>query len=363
MKIAFFNSTTFWGGGEKWHYETAVSFAAMNHQVYFFGNPQGRIYDKLKLHSTIKFMPVHLSNLSFLNPIKITQLTKVLKREQIEVIIINHPGDLKIAAHAAHKANVKRIIYRRGSAIPIKNRFLNRYIFKNWVTDILANSQATKKTILQNNPDLFPENKIKVIYNHIDTKEFLNRKFNTKIKRQNNELIIGNLGRLSYQKNQKFLIDLSKKLSENNIKHKIYIGGIGELEEQLKQYNKEQRTEQNVIFTGFETNVKDFLSGIDLFFLPSVWEGFGYVLAEAALCEKPCIAFDTNSMPELVLDNQNGFLIPENDLDEAVKKIKKLIKTPELINNLGQSGKEFVITNFSKDIILKQLQDYIFVSE
>jgi len=362
MKIAFFNSIVFWGGGEKWHYETAVSFAEMNHQVYFFGNPKGKIHEKLQSHHDIRFVPVNLSNLSFLNPFKVNRLAKILKKEQIEVIIINHPGDLKIAANAAHKAGVKRIIYRRGSAIPVKNKFLNRYIFKNWVTDILANSQATKATILQNNPDLFPKEKIKVIYNHIDVQEFLSRGSSPKITRNNDEIIIGNLGRLSYQKNQKFLIDLSKKLSQQHINHKIYIGGTGELEAELKQYNKEQNTEENVIFTGFETNVKNFLSGIDVFFLSSFWEGFGYVLAEANLCEKPCIAFNTNSMPELVIDNKNGFLITPNDLDEAVEKIKLFAQNPQLITEYGAYGKEFVLHNFSKEVIIQQLKEYILES-
>ncbi len=359
MKTAFFNSTKFWGGGEKWHYETAVNFAELNHQVYFFANANGKICEKIKSHKSIRFIPVNLSNLSFLNPFKISRLTKILKKEKIDVIIINHPGDLKIAANAAHKAGIKRIIYRRGSAIPVKNRFLNRYIFKNWVTDILANSQATKETILQNNPSLFPKDKIKVIYNYIDVQEFLDRESSPKISRKNDEIIIGNLGRLSYQKNQKFLIDLSKKLSEQHINHKIYIGGTGELEGELKHYNKEQKTEENVIFTGFETNIKDFLSGIDVFFLPSFWEGFGYVLAEANLCEKPCIAFNTNSMPELVKNNKNGFLISENNLNEAVEKIKLFIENPNLISEYGAYGKDFAIRNFSKEIIMQQLQDYI----
>lgn len=358
MKIAFFNSIKSWGGGEKWHYETAVNFAQMNHEVYFFGYPNGKIHEKLNAHSDIEFVPTKLSNLSFLNPIKLSQLIKQFKRRAIDTIVINHPGDLKIAAHAAHKAGIKRIIYRRGSAIPIKDKWLNRFIFKNWVTDVLANSQATKHTILQHNPNLFPQEKIKVIYNYIDVQAFLQSESITKICRKDNEIIIGNLGRLSYQKNQKFLIDLSKKLTQENISHKIYIAGIGELESELKAYNKEQKTEENVIFLGFETQVKNFLSGIDVFFLPSIWEGFGYVLAEANLCGKPCVVFDQNSMPELIKNQYNGFVIPPHDLDEAVDKIKTFIAHPELINTYGANGKEFVKEHFSKETIMKQLTDY-----
>lgn len=358
MKIAFFNSTKFWGGGEKWHYETALSFAEMGYEVYLFGNPKGKIFEKIKTHPEIHFIPVNLSNRSFLNPFKIYRLTKIFKREKIDLVIINHPGDLKIAANAAHKAGVKRVIYRRGSAVAVKDRFLNRYIFKHWVSDILANSQATKKTILENNPKLFPAEKIKVIYNYLDIPEFLNREAKQEFQRENNEIIIGNLGRLSFQKNQKFLIDLSKRLSEENIPHKIFIGGTGELKQELKQYNKDQKAEKNVIFTGFETQVKNFLTNIDIFFLPSIWEGFGYVLAEASLAQRPIIAFNISSNPELVVHNETGFLIEKNDLDDAVAKIK-LLRDEELRMKLGKNGLQYVQQNFGKKQIQEQLRSYI----
>src|SRR5690606_42159035 len=114
---------------------------------------------------------------SFLNPIKVQRLKRIVKQANLDTLIINLPNDLKIAAFAGKLAGVKKIIYRRGSAIPIRNSLMNRFTFKNWVTDVLANSQATKRTILQHNASLFPEDKIKVIYNPIDSEEFTRREY------------------------------------------------------------------------------------------------------------------------------------------------------------------------------------------
>lgn len=58
---------------------------------------------------------------------------------------MNFSADIKTAGPAAKLAGVARIIYRRGSAIPIKNSLLNRFLFKRVLTDIIANSEATKK--------------------------------------------------------------------------------------------------------------------------------------------------------------------------------------------------------------------------
>lgn len=357
MRIAFFNSIATWGGGEKWHYDASVSFANAGHDVYFFGAPQGIIANKLKDNKDVKFIPIQLSNTSFLNPIKLLKLKKTFKNLKLNVLVINHPGDLKIAAHAAHLAKIPHIMYRRGSAIPIKDRLLNRHIFKNWVTDILANSKATKNTITELNPDLFPIDKIKVIYNPIDITEFLERPFTSAIPISNDVLTIGSLGRLAPQKNQFFLIDLSKKLKEQQIPHKIYIGGIGSLQEELLAYSKENNTEDTVVFLGFLDNVKNLLMEIDIFVLPSLWEGFGYVLAEASLCKKPIIAFNCSSNPELVLDNETGYLIPENDIDAAVDKIK-ILQNPTLRSKLGEQGFNYCSQTFDKNKISEELQRY-----
>lgn len=359
MKIAFFNSIKTWGGGEKWHFDAAVHFANLGHDVYFFGAHHSKLRTKLIGHPAITFVQVDLTNFSFLNPLKRCSLTSKFKELQIETILINNPKDLKIAAYAAHTAQVPRIIYRRGSAIPIKNTFLNQRIFNKYITDILANSEATKETILAKNSQLFPKDKIKVIYNPIDFHKFDHLEYRKIVPdRLSDELIIGNLARLAPQKNQKFLIDLSLELSRQNIKHQIYITGKGELEEELKAYNLEKGTHKNVHFLGFTDSPRSFLIDIDIFVLSSLWEGFGYVLAEASLAERPIIAFNSSSNPELVIDGLTGFLTNTNSFPQIVEKIK-ILQDKNLRNKMGLAGRQFVLDSFDKNKIYDSLEDYI----
>src|SRR5690606_23820924 len=148
IKLAFFNSSVSWGGGEKWHMESAIHFAGLpNYKVYVFGAPNSELKKKLALHSQIYFIDFPVTNRSFLNPLKVNRLKSILQSLDLDILIINGSADLKIAAYASHLAGTKRIIYRRGSAIPIKNNAVNRYLFKHCITDVLANSQDTKLTI------------------------------------------------------------------------------------------------------------------------------------------------------------------------------------------------------------------------
>lgn len=356
--IGFFNSVMSWGGGEKWHYEAANYFAERGHQVYFFASENSILHKKLKDHHSIELVLVRITGTSFLNPIKIQRLKLIFKRANLDALIINLPNDLKVAAFAGKLAGVRKIIYRRGSAIPIRNSLMNRFTFKNWVTDVLANSQATKRTILQYNSNLFPEEKIKVIYNPIDTKEFADRDYNPIYQAEDHELVIGNLGRLEYEKNQQFLILLSEKLKQKGIKHAVIIGGSGRLEKDLKEEARRRKVHDHVHFLGFVPNVKDALMNCDVFILPSLWEGFGYVLAEAALCRKPIIAFNLSSIPEIVLDGKSGFLI-DNNVDTCVEKVQILLEHKQLMKEMGECGHDYVSQKFDSEKIMADVEEYI----
>lgn len=356
--IGFFNSVMSWGGGEKWHYEAALYFAEKGFKVCFYTRYNSELYKKLILIKSISVRIVDVKGVSFLNPYKIHKLKKSFSDAQIDTLLINLPNDVKLAAHAAKLAGVRRIIYRRGSAIPIKNSLLNRFTFKYWLTDILANSQATKKTILQHNSNLFPKENIKVIYNPIDVQGFVNQSFTPIYSAQDDELVIGNLGRLEYEKNQRFLIRLSEQLQKRGVRHKIIIGGSGRLEQELREEAQRHNVSDNILFAGFITNVKDLLSSCDVFILPSLWEGFGYVLAEASLCRKPIIAFNLSSIPEVVINGESGFLI-ENNVEECLEKVLTLKEDPALRKRMGDAGFNHIAATFDRDKLMEEVEEYL----
>lgn len=339
--ICFFNSTKEWGGGEKWHFDMGKIMHENGENVIFFTNENSELYKKIKAETQIKAIPVKVNNFSFLNPLKINKLKSLFQQNNINTIIMNLSSDVKFAGFAAKKAGIKNIIYRRGSAIPIKNSFLNRYIFKNILTEIIANTEATKSTVLQNNKNLFPKEKIHVIYNGIDLKVFDDEKIKTQTTNEDC-VVLGNIGRLVKQKAQYLLLELAEKLKNENVNFKIIIGGKGKLEEELKQKVKEKNLEKRIEFTGFVKSPKEFISGIDIFVLPSLWEGFGYVLVEAMACEKPVVAFKISSNPEIIADNETGFLSEFMNIEDFKIKTLNLINDKNLRQKFGEKGRKRV---------------------
>ncbi|NBB89402.1 MAG: glycosyltransferase [Bacteroidetes bacterium] len=345
-RICFFNTTKAWGGGEKWHFDIGLRLHKKGNHVIFFTYPDSALYEKLKATS-IPAYSIKVSNLSFLNIFKRNRIAHILEKENIETIILNLSSDVKIAGPAAVKAGVKNIIYRRGLAKPIKNSFFNRYLFSKVVTHVICNSRETRRTVFQNNPKMISPDKVTVIYNGIDI-DTLPQMVNPSFPKEDPEIIhIGNLGRLVEQKGQRHLVEMAAIMQKEGTHFHIFIGGSGPLEQDLIDYAKQLNVSDKITFSGFVSDVHSFMQSLDVFILPSYWEGFGYVLVEAMVNALPVVAFDITSNPEVVEDEKTGFLCEAGDTEELVEKTNELIRKPDLRHKLGQAGKKRVLSRFT----------------
>lgn len=352
--ICFFNSTKTWGGGEKWHFDMAVELHRKGYRVMVITNPNSELQKRLK-NTDIKTENKSVSNLSFLNLYKLWHFRDFFRKHRISAIILNLPADLKTAGVAARMAGVEQIYYRRGSAIPVKNTMLNRFLFRRIVTGIITNSQETKRCLLANNAGFIDEKKIHTIYNGLKIHFFENRPFQLLYQKQQDEIVIGNAGRLVKQKGQKLLLDIALLLKNEKVNFKLLIAGKGPLETELKEYTKELELSDNVVFTGFVENIKDFMCSIDVFVLTSLWEGFGYVITEAMACEKPVIAFNVSSNPEIIDNGQTGYLVEKNDLSQFAAHIKQLAENEDLRQQMGKAGRQRLEKNFTMKTTVKKV--------
>jgi len=344
--ICFFNSVKTWGGGEKWHYEMANRLHEKGLPVMIYTN---RI-SELKTRADLVGIPnyhLRINNLSFLNPFKIIKLAIHFRKLKIKTIVLNLSADVKAAGPAARLAGIPHIIYRRGSAIPIRNSILNRFLFRHVVHQVIANSMETQRTIMSRNPRLISEHRINIIYNGIDLAVFDEEKVDFSYKRENNEIIIGNVGRLVKQKGQKYLIDLAIRLKNKTSNFKILIAGEGKMETELTNLVSKNKLEEQFKFVGFVNDMKGFMKSIDIFVLTSIWEGFGYVLVEAMASQVPIVAFEISSNPEIVEHNLTGYLVPSFDMKAMTEKVAQLIDDEQLRLNIGREGRKRVEKHFS----------------
>lgn len=338
--ICFCNTAKAWGGGEKWHYDMALMLKNQGYRVLTITAKNSALQQKY-LASGLDNISVGINNLSFLNAFIIYKLKKVFLQKSVSIIIMNLPSDLKTAGPAAKKAGVSKIIYRRGSAIPVNNSVLNRYLYRKIVNLVLVNSKATKDTILTNNPDIIPKEKIQILYNGLKLENYKCEK-----KKEYKHIVIGGLGRFVKQKGMDRFIGIAEKLKEKGVPFKIILGGEGELKTNILKKIREKNLEDDFVLPGFVEDTGRFMEDIDVFVLTSHWEGFGYVIAEAMACRKPVIGFNVSSNPELIRDGKNGFLIEDGDIESLAGKIEYLHNHPDESNALGKNGRKMVEEKF-----------------
>ena len=141
-------------------------------------------------------------------------------------------------------------------------------------------------------------NDFKVINNGIEP---LNYKYNldkSEIKRKelrlnDNNIVIGHVGRLNRQKNHKFLIEIFSKLVKINNNYKLFLVGIGELEKEIKEQIRNLNLENNVKLLGVRKDVNELLQAFDIFLFPSLYEGLPVTLVEAQGAGLKCFISDS----------------------------------------------------------------------
>jgi glycosyltransferase involved in cell wall biosynthesis len=98
---------------------------------------------------------------------------------------------------------------------------------------------------------------------------------------------------------------------------------------------------------------------IDVFVLTSIWEGFGYVLVEAMACQKPTIAFDLSSNPEIIENNKTGFLIEFDKVEKMADKIEYFINKNEKLYEFGLYAKNRAEKLFTIEKSYNNLKEFL----
>lgn len=172
-----------------------------------------------------------------------------------------------------------------------------------------------------------------------------------KVSKLNNKNII-TVSRLDYGKRNDDIIRVFSKLKEKD--WKLHIVGDGKEYNNLTKLVKELKLEDRVILTGYKSKeeIEEYMLKSSLFLMASETEGLPMVLLEAMSYGIPCIAYETASGVNDIIDNdKNGYVIKNRDKVEYVEKIEKVITNQKLRDKLGKNAKEKV-NEFSKDKIV-----------
>lgn len=255
------------------------------------------------------------------SPLKNIRLRKkFFKEHKYDIVEVHSPSALRFAyCKIAKKRGAKAVIFHVHNSI-VNENFLVRYARKQldkYCDQTVTCSDFAAICTLGKSAD-------KVIPNAIDYEKYafceeIRREVRSFYNVSDDEILIGNIGRFSTQKNQSFLLKAFAEASLKNTKIKLLLDGFGELREQLSAEISELGLQDKIIMVKeAEFNVSKIYSGLDLFVMPSLYEGLAVVLIEAQANGLKIIG-STNLSKESDITDSIEFV--ELDKDEWVKRL------------------------------------------
>jgi glycosyltransferase involved in cell wall biosynthesis len=164
------------------------------------------------------------------------------------------------------------------------------------------------------------------------------------------------VGRLVFYKNLEVVIKALQNIKEVIPKTKLIIVGSGPHKESLEKLVKNLKLESQVEFKGYvsvEEKTK-LISTSNALVFPSLCEGFGLVILEAFVQERPVLVSNIRPMSDIVKDSENGYTLDPYDEKVWTDHLLKLIQEPNLADKMGQKGNQ-LLTTYNQDLMYQKV--------
>jgi glycosyltransferase involved in cell wall biosynthesis len=136
---------------------------------------------------------------------------------------------------------------------------------------------------------------------------------------------------------------------------KLLLVGEGPLAGALQAQSRTLGIESSVVFAGFRTRVAELTWLCDFCILPSFYEGMGRVLLEAGACSKPVVASRVGGIPDVVVDNETGFLVPPGDPEALASAMMRLLEDRDLLARMGARAREYIGEKFDARTMVEEV--------
>lgn len=306
------------------------------------------------------------------------EMWNFLRKEKPQIVHTHTPKAGIIGMLAARLAGVPHRLHTVAGlplmeAIGTKRKILNfvEKLTYSSATRVYPNSKGLYDFILQNN--FTQSNKLKIIANGssngIDTTFFspdqvteLERvTLREKLNIQPNDFVFVFVGRIVSDKGINELIKAFSQLQavENNEPAGIKLLLVGGLENDLDPLNPETLAEINenkdIISVGFQQDVRSFFAIADALVFPSYREGFPNVVMQAGAMGLPSIVSDINGCNEIIIEGENGLIIPSKNVEKLKEKMLTLAKDKNLYTKLKGNSRRMIENRYEQSVVWNAL--------
>lgn len=193
--------------------------------------------------------------------------------------------------------------------------------------------------------------KIDVVYNAVDWKSIQPSKSREEMRAslglQASAKLAGMIARLTEQKGHRYLFQAMATPALADLQ--LVVVGDGDLRELLKTEAQALGIASRVHFLGARRDLGDLLAAMDVFVMPSLWEGLPLSLILAMGAAMPVVATEVAGIPEIVVDRETGWLVPAGNARALASALAEVFADRARAMNVGKAARDFVLPRFGVD--------------
>ena len=330
--------------------------------VFCFKKCEEEFTPELKKNNILVYIPFRKNpnKPDYLNFLK---LYRFIERNKFDIIHTHNTAAFIDGVIASKMAGVPVIIHTdHARAFPDKKRYmLAEWFLSRFTTKIVAVSEHTRSKLIEY--EKLSPSKVIVIPNGIDERKYAVTADHRKKKELGIEKhypILGLGVRLIEQKGVEYLLKAMPSILQEFPKTMLLIAGGGPFQQNLQTMSEKLGIAQAVKFLGFRLDMPEILSILDIYVLPSIWEGMPLVILEAMAAKKPIVATKVGGIPEAVIHNHSGLLVPPKDPEALANAILKILKNSNLAASLAENAYNRFLKYFTvKKMVSRYEQLYL----
>lgn len=334
--------------------ENEIENNAIGHEGILINTPSNKIKRYIKLNILKKYYKNKILNK---NMEAIKKADEIVDFNKIDLIHTN-VNRIDIGIRLAKKYHIPHIMHLREfsdldfNLTPVTMSYKEFYGFMNEYTNsFIAISNVIKENFIKKGID---KDKIRIIYNGISNYDFIDK--NRFDDNKTHIVMTSSIGDTKGQMDAVRAINLLKDDEKRKIKFDIYGDGVKKYIREIKNYINKNKLNDIIELKGYSNNINSIIGKYDIGLMCSKSEAFGRVTAEYMNAGLIVIASNTGANPEIINDNQNGYLYNKKDVRTLTEQIEKIINNDINKNiEIRKNAINKVKNNYTKEINAKNV--------